>query len=223
MMEYVADGVFRLVREPTHVANAYLIEDVLVDAITRHTGPYLLRQLAGHPLSLVVLTHAHPDHQGAAAQICRSRQVPLACHYADVAAMEGNAPMLRNSLIGLAGRLWAGPPYPVARVLHGDEVIGGFRVIPAPGHTAGHLILFRDADRLAICGDLLNNVHPVTGAVRLQEPPPWMTLNPEQNRRSIRLLAALRPNAVCFGHGPVLRDMQQVAAFVDRLPATKRG
>lgn len=222
-MEYVAERVFRLVREPTHVANAYLIEDVLVDAITRHTGRFLLQQLTGRPLSLLMLTHAHPDHQGAAAQICRARHVPLACHQADVAAMEGRAPMLRNRLMRYAGRLWAGPPVPVRRVLHGGEVVGGFQVIHAPGHTAGHLILFREVDRLAICGDLLNNVQPVTGAIRLQEPPPWMTLNPDQNRRSIRLLAALRPNAVCFGHGPVLRDMRQLDAFVDRLPAPNHG
>ncbi|HWE60633.1 MAG TPA: MBL fold metallo-hydrolase, partial [Chloroflexota bacterium] len=179
----MAEDVYRIVRQPAHVANAYLLGDVLLDAMTRWTGRYILRRLAGHPLSLVALTHVHPDHQGAAAQICLARGVPLACHQADVAAMEGRAPMLRNPLVQLAGRLWAGPPYPVERILRDGDQVAGFRVVHAPGHTPGHSIFFRDADRLAICGDLLNNVHPLTGAVRLQEPPPWVTHDPAQNRR----------------------------------------
>jgi glyoxylase-like metal-dependent hydrolase (beta-lactamase superfamily II) len=66
VVEYVAEGVYRIVREPTRVANAYLVGDVLIDAMTRWTAGYLLRELAQTPLSLVALTHAHPDHQGAA-------------------------------------------------------------------------------------------------------------------------------------------------------------
>jgi glyoxylase-like metal-dependent hydrolase (beta-lactamase superfamily II) len=217
-MEAVADGVYRIVREPARVANAYLVGDVLVDAITRWTAGYLLGQLAPAPLALVVLTHAHPDHQGAAARICRARGVPLACHEADVTAAEGRRPLLPHPLLDLAGRCWAGPPYPVARPLRDGDEVAGFQIIHAPGHTPGHLLLFRPADRLAICGDVLNNVSPLTGRVRLGEPRPWLSCDPARNRRSIRLLAALEPATVCFGHGPVLRDMDRLTAFVRRLP-----
>lgn len=218
-MDRIAEGVYRIARAPFFTANAYLLEDVLVDAMTRAAGPYLARELCGRALSAVVLTHAHPDHQGAAAHICRTRGVPLACHAADAPAVEGRAPMLRNPLIRLAGRVWEGPPYPVSRVLFGGEEFAGFRVIHAPGHTAGHIVLFRERDGIAVCGDLLSNMHPVTRRAHLEEPPPWLMVNTAQNRRSLRLLATFQPRVLCFGHGPVLHDMARFSRFVRRLPS----
>jgi glyoxylase-like metal-dependent hydrolase (beta-lactamase superfamily II) len=42
----------------------YLIEDVLIDAGTRHAGRRILRQLKGRDVTAHALTHVHPDHQG---------------------------------------------------------------------------------------------------------------------------------------------------------------
>ncbi len=72
---------------------------------------------------------------------------------------------------------------------------------------------------MAIVGDVLNNVNPLTGKVGLAEPPVVFTVDREENRRSIRKLAQLRPSLVCFGHGPVLRDMEQLDRFVAQLPS----
>jgi hydroxyacylglutathione hydrolase len=89
----LAPHVWQLKRSPSNLFNVYLIEDVLIDTATRWDGPSLLKQLATTSLSQVALTHCHPDHQGAVKQICESRGIPLACHEADVASMEGRVPM----------------------------------------------------------------------------------------------------------------------------------
>jgi glyoxylase-like metal-dependent hydrolase (beta-lactamase superfamily II) len=152
-----------------------------------------------------------------AALVCRRFGVPLACHEADAAAMEGREPMLpRTAVVRWFGRLWSGPPYPVAHRLRGGETVAGFRVIPAPGHTPGHVIYFRQRDRVAIAGDLLANLGWLPGRPRLREPPRAFSADPEQNRRSIRTLLELGPSLVCFGHGPPLRDVALLERLVGR-------
>jgi glyoxylase-like metal-dependent hydrolase (beta-lactamase superfamily II) len=221
-MREVARGVWQLNGFPRNAVNCYLVEDVLIDAGTRWARSRVLSQLAGRRLTLVALTHCHPDHQGAAAAVCRRYGVPLACHEADVPAMEGRAPMLaRGGLIGLGIRILAGPPRKVERVLRDGDHVAGFRVVHAPGHTPGHLIYFRDSDRVAVAGDVLANINFLTGKPGLRQPPRVFSADPEQNRRSIRLLAELRPSLVCFGHGLPLREPDLLDAYVKRLGARR--
>ena len=217
-MQRIAHHVWQLNSNPPDRVNTYLIEDVLIDASTRGSASRLLNQLANVPLSLVALTHCHPDHQGAASQICETRHIPLACHEADVAAMEGRASMLpRNLLTTVIERMVGGPAYLVQRILHDGDEIAGFRVIHTPGHTPGHVIYFRESDRVAIVGDVLRNLNLFTGKAELSEMPGELTVDREESHRSIRKLAQLRPCIVCFGHGPVLRDMEQLDRLVARL------
>jgi glyoxylase-like metal-dependent hydrolase (beta-lactamase superfamily II) len=124
----------------------------------------------------------------------------------------------RTWQLRLSNRVFAGPPHPVGRVLHEGEEVAGFRVIHAPGHTPGHLLFFRDADRVALAGDVLANLHFLTLRPGLREPPGFFSADPARNRGSIRLLAGLKPSVVGFGHGPPLRDPAALAAFADRLP-----
>jgi len=219
--QMIAHHVWRLNnRFPANLFNVYLIEDVLIDAASRWDASIMLKQLANIPLSQVTLTHCHPDHQGAVKQICTTRGIPLACPEADIASMEGRAPMVpRTAAIKIMQLGFAGPAYSVQRSLHDGDEIAGFRIIHTPGHTPGHVIYFRESDRVAIVGDILRNNHPVTSKVGLYEPPAVFTLDPEENRRSIRKLVQLRPSIVCFGHGPVLYDMEQLDRFVARLPS----
>ena len=86
-------------------------------------------------------------------------------------------------------------------------------MIHAPGHSPGEVIFFRDSDRVAICGDVINNVNFLTGRTRVGEPPKIFTLDPEQNRRSIRKLAELEPSLVCPGHGPPFSEMAGLEAL----------
>jgi hydroxyacylglutathione hydrolase len=216
-MHQVVPGVWQLTGFPRHALNAYLVHDVLIDAATRWRTGRMLSVLAGRRLSLVALTHCHPDHQGAAAAVCRRFGVPLACHEADAPAMEGRSPMLpQTGLVRLGVRLLAGPPHPVGRILRDGDEVSGFRVIHAPGHTPGHVFYFRESDRFVIAGDVLANMNVVTGRAGLLEPPRPFSVDPALNRQSMRLLADLRPSVVCFGHGPPLTRPRELDEFVAR-------
>jgi hydroxyacylglutathione hydrolase len=221
-MERIAADVWLLSGYPDYYFNVYLAGGMLVDAATRWGTRRILRQIRDRPPRLVALTHCHPDHQGAAKAVCARFGIPLACHRADVPAAEGQIRMLpHNRLIRLGEWLWSGPRCPVGRVLEDGDELAGFRVIHAPGHTPGHCMFFRDSDRLCIAGDVLANMNFVTGKPGLREPPAVFSVDLAQNRRSIQLLADLKPNVVCFGHGPPLRNPELLERFVARWTASQ--
>jgi len=216
-IDRVAEGVWQLTGYPHSFVNCYLVGEVLMDCATRWAKSRLLRDLRGRRLSMIALTHCHPDHQGLAKLLCETRGIPLACHEADVPAMEGRGPMQPNNwILRLGKRCWSGPPCPVGRVLrHGDE-IAGFRIVHAPGHTPGHVMYFRDSDRVALAGDVLANLNFLTMQEQLVEPPRIFCSDPAENRRSIAKLAELEPSLVCFGHGPPLHDTARLRGLVRR-------
>lgn len=216
----MAPGVWRLDEFPRPLINVYLAEDVLIDAGRTWDAGRIRRQTAGLDLSLLALTHVHPDHQGAAKAICEERGIPLACHADDVDAMEGRRPVAATShpSARFYARLWAGPPREVDRVLHEGDDVAGFRVVHAPGHARGEVVFFRDSDRVAICGDMIRNISYLTLRARLDEPPADLTPDPAENRRSIRKLADLNPSLILPGHGPAVTDIAAFERFVSALP-----
>jgi hydroxyacylglutathione hydrolase len=218
-MKQLAQDVWRLDERIAPLINVYLVGDVLIDAGRRQDRKRIFGQLDGRGLSLLALTHAHPDHQGVAHALCEARGIPLACHADDIDAMEGRRPMSSGSTIGnLVVRRFGGPPHKVDRVLHDGDEVAGFRVVHAPGHSPGEVIFFREADRVAICGDVIRNVSYATMRRRLLEPPDGFNDDTAQNRASIRKLAALEPALILPGHGAAVRDMDAFKRFAERLP-----
>jgi hydroxyacylglutathione hydrolase len=220
-MKKLADDLYLLDGFPPHAINIYLVGDVLVDAGSRHAARRILRQLSGRTVDAHALTHAHPDHQGASHEVCEALRLPLWCGEGDAEAMEDGRIMERqpehpiNRLIGWA---FPGPPHPVECRLHEGDDVAGFRVLEVPGHSAGHAAFWRESDRALICGDVFTNVDTITGIPGLHEPKPFFTPDPARNRESMRRLAALRPELVCFGHGRPLRNPEKLAAFAEKLP-----
>lgn len=221
-MKQMAPGVWRLKQLPAPSVNVYLAEDVLIDAGTRWDRRRIFAEIEGRALSLLALTHVHPDHQGVAKDVCEARGIPLACHADDVDAMEGRRPIQEaaqdNPFNRLIKRFWQGPPYEVERVLNEGDEVAGFRVVHAPGHARGEVIFFRDSDRVAICGDVIRNMSYATGRPMLAEPPTIFTYDPVENRRSIRRLAELNPSLILPGHGPAVTDLAAFERFVASLP-----
>jgi glyoxylase-like metal-dependent hydrolase (beta-lactamase superfamily II) len=216
----LADDLWILNGFPPHAINVYVMGDVLVDAATRRAGRRILRQLEGRAISAHALTHAHPDHQGASKEVCEALGIPLWCGEADADAMEqGTIPEKQpdHPINRVIARFWLGPPHPVARRLREGDEIAGFQVLHVPGHSAGHVAYWREADRTLIVGDVIENINTLTGIPGLHLPPPVFTPDPERNRESALRLAALEPELVCFGHGKPLRDPGKLSRWAEGL------
>ncbi|HEX8101832.1 MAG TPA: MBL fold metallo-hydrolase [Solirubrobacteraceae bacterium] len=225
-MREVADGVHLITGLPPYAINCYLIEhpdgDVLVDAMTRLDAKRILKALRGRRLAGHVVTHAHPDHIGATHAVAGRRGLPVWVHEADRSAVEDPDEIARRQPQHPINQLFAnvmlGPGHPVARTLDEGDEVAGFRVLFTPGHSAGHISLWRERDGVLILGDVLNNQHPLLGFPRgLRLPLGIFTPDPETNRRSAKRLGELPARTVLFGHGPPERDSARFRAFTAAL------
>jgi hydroxyacylglutathione hydrolase len=219
----LAPGVWMLKGTPRNAINVYLVEDVLIDAATRRAGKRILSQLAGRPVSAHALTHAHSDHQGASNEVCERLGIPFWVGERDADAAE-DPTLIKERQPGhplnrLYYRIWCGPGRPVDRKLREGDEVAGFRVLDVPGHSAGHVAYWREADGVLIVGDVLNNMDTVTGLPGLREPKTFFTPDPAENRRSAKSkFGPLEPKLVLFGHGAPLRDTRKFVEFVRGLP-----
>jgi hydroxyacylglutathione hydrolase len=207
---------------PGRSLNVYLLGDVVVDAGVRWSRRRLARQLAGRQLVAHVLTHAHFDHAGCSAWLCHTLGVPLWCGAGDAAAIISGRVDTHGSLLvnRLQRTLAPVAAHPVTRTLEEGDLVAGFEVLEVPGHSPGALAFWRQRDRVLVCGDVLANfgLHP--SRPRLVSAPAALSSDAEQNRRSARRLAGLRPRVACFGHGFAVTDPGRFAAALGQLGPT---
>lgn len=193
------------------MVNAYLVGDVLVDAGTPAARRRVLRQLGGYEVRAHMVTHAHPDHFGSSHAVCEALELPLWAGAKDAEAIETARPVVAPGRIpALMSRMKMPPAHPVAKGLREGDQVADFTVLDVPGHSPGHVALWRESDRTLVCGDVFFRLLRVSA--------PWkiMTVDVERNRSSMRRLAALRPELVLFGHGPPLRDPERLARVAER-------
>jgi len=222
-MREVAEDVFHLPLTPRSSVNAYLLGDVLVDAGYFPKAAGLLKAVRGRAVARHVVTHAHLDHAGGSRAVQEALGVPVQGGERDVEALRSgrmvfDAPRLLRPAIARATRV---APVPDAEPLEiGSEVGPGFVVLDTPGHSPGHVSLWRERDGVLVCGDVVNAMSLITTRPGLHEPPAAFTPDVERNRESIRTIAALRPRLVLAGHGPPLRDAAEpLAALAASLPS----
>ncbi|WP_346958283.1 MBL fold metallo-hydrolase [uncultured Arthrobacter sp.] len=227
----VADGVYQLRTGRGRLAShVYLVrsgpEWVLVDAGWPHAGQpifaaaELLFGPGTRPAS-IVLTHVHPDHSGSAPELARRWAVPVYVHPAELPQAPGKlleeyanpldrwvlGPLLRllpPGTIQAADLTDVAHPFDPAQGMPG---LPGWRCIPTPGHTPGHIALFREADGVLLSGDAvltvdLNTVRGLLARAPSVSGPPWITTwDRAAAETSIAVLAELRPHVLASGHG----------------------
>jgi hydroxyacylglutathione hydrolase len=222
-MKQVADGVWHLNTFffPNGI-NAFLVEDVLIDAGGRQAAKGILRNLDGRTVTAHALTHAHPDHQGSSHAVCERLGIPFWVGERDVDAAEDPSQIAarqpNHPIAQFFAKVFTGPGHKVDRALREGDEIAGFKVLDVPGHSLGHIAYWRESDRVLILGDVLNNMDILTGIPGLRLPKNFVTPDPETNRRSVKRLGPLEPSLVLFGHGAPLRDTRKFVDFCAELP-----
>jgi glyoxylase-like metal-dependent hydrolase (beta-lactamase superfamily II) len=210
--------------EGLRASNVYLLVApeglTLVDCGLRGEAGKITTQLAraGHAvtgLRQVVITHAHMDHTGSAAEIVRLSGAKVLVHKDEVPYIEGAASLpaksgLDRAVSWLSAKIMPAPPaVKVDTILEDGAIIpgtGGFVALHTPGHTPGHICLYHPERRILFCGDALFNRHPLTGKPGLREPMAVVSVDPAQARASIRKLAALDVEVLLSGHGEPIME-----------------
>lgn len=223
MLRQIAPEVFQIPLMPRNSINCYIIEGVLVDSGIRSSYTTIKKALREVPVYQHVLTHAHADHQGCSDQICAAFSIPLLCHPDEVFRTEtgmvtNDYPTPQHWIAKLQQKYWAGQGHQVEQTIVENDKIGNFRVIETPGHSAGHISLFRELDGVLIMGDAATNMNLLTTATGLRLPPDIFTSDQQRNIKSLQKLAQLNPSVICFGHGPVLQNTnRKFEQFVARV------
>jgi glyoxylase-like metal-dependent hydrolase (beta-lactamase superfamily II) len=133
-------------------------------------------------------------------------------------------------LMSLTSPLFSRGPIDVKRWLHSlpaDGAVPGmsdWRWIHTPGHTPGHISLYRARDRTMIVGDaFITTMQESAYAVATQRPelhgpPMYFTSDWDSARESVRRLSALSPDLVVAGHGRPLHgdEMRHALARLAR-------
>jgi glyoxylase-like metal-dependent hydrolase (beta-lactamase superfamily II) len=228
-MQEIAPGVTVI---PTLIANAYLVGDaaswVLVDACTPGNERRIQRAAArrfgraSRPRA-ILLTHGHFDHAGSAAPLADAWGVRIYAHTVELPYLTGKsqyppfnlsspgffttiARFFPNTTVNLGTRVDAFTP---GRPVPGLE---DWETIETPGHTPGHVSFFRHRDRVLLAGDAVTtmNLDSFWGTIAKRKqvcrPPVPATHDWKNARRSVELLAGLRPSWIAAGHGAPMRD-----------------
>jgi hydroxyacylglutathione hydrolase len=122
-------------------------------------------------IATVVLTHAHPDHIGAARAIKQSTGCTVVAHRGEQAWIEDVELQARQRPVPGFERL-VGGPVTLDRLISAGDVLelGGLRaeVIDTPGHSPGSISLLLADDAALFCGDAI----PAPGEMPIYEDVP---------------------------------------------------
>ena len=225
----LAADLWRIPTAPAALVNSYaFVEDdgsvTLVDTGVKQAPARIVAGLAAigkHPkdVTRILLTHAHPDHAGGAAEMARRTGAPVSLHDAEHSWAGAGEVLAKPTETSLLGRLLMRvskptfEPFEPGPALRDGEVLpvaGGLRVVHTPGHSPGHVSLLHEPSGVLITGDAIFNVR----GLRLS--PKSLCADFQMTRQTAHRLGELDYDVAAFTHGPEIRDnaREQVRGFL---------
>jgi len=206
-------------------------EWVLIDTGLENSAEFILKSTekrfgAGSRPQAIILTHGHFDHVGSVIRLANFWDVPVYIHHleipyitgkkdypvVDVTANEGIVAKMSvtfpRTSINLGYRAVELPP-------DGSiPCMPGWKWLHTPGHTQGHISLFRQKDRVLIVGDAFcTTKHEsffsiLTQKDQISGPPKYLTTNWEEAEESVKHLQDLKPMLAIPSHGKPLKGKE---------------
>ena len=224
---FVAPGVWRI---KDVFVNMFIIQNregtnwVLVDAGLKSSAAKIKNTIKelfdsiSSP-SAIIITHGHFDHRGSLKQLADEFGSPVYCHHMEIPYLAGKAsyppadPTVGGGMMTYLSFIYPRGPIDVhdhLNELPEDNTVPAltdWKWIHTPGHTPGHISLFRDQDGVLIAGDAIvttkqESIYGVATQVEIMSGPPrYFTPDWGSAASSVKELAALEPNIIATGHG----------------------
>ncbi|KIO62685.1 hypothetical protein B4064_0251 [Caldibacillus thermoamylovorans] len=225
LVQQVAEGVFSYTIQIVNIAMVRTSNDfVLIDTGMPESEKKIfeiVEEIFGENAKpeAIILTHGHFDHVGSIEKLLTQWDVPVYAHPLEIPYLTGqkNYPDPDGTVEGgLVAKI--SPMFPNEEVHLGNHVkplqdngelphLSEWKWIHTPGHSDGHISLFREKDRTLIAGDAFITVKQDSLAkVLVQErevngPPRYLTTDWQLAKKSVEKLAALHPRVAVTGHG----------------------
>jgi glyoxylase-like metal-dependent hydrolase (beta-lactamase superfamily II) len=227
----VATGVWGL---KIVFVNVYMIAAgdhwVLVDAGLIGSAGRILKManelFDGLPPAAIVLTHGHFDHRGALNSLLDTWNVPVYAHMMELPYLNGQCayppadPTVGGGLMSVLSVLYPRRPINLGANLCRLPDDGSIPFLPqwlyiaTPGHSPGHISLYRSKDRLLIAGDAFvttkqeSAIATLFATKQLNGPPKYFTPDWISAKASVNKLWQLRPSVAATGHGMPMRGKE---------------
>ncbi|MMZ60526.1 putative metallo-hydrolase YflN [compost metagenome] len=171
----------------------------------------------------ILLTHGHFDHVGGIIELIEHWGVKVYAHPLEMPYLTGERhyvppdPSVDGGLIAKMSGLFPNAPIQLGEHIKPLAEDGSIPYLPdwrwihTPGHTPGHISLFRDKDRTLVAGDAFVTVKQESVyKVLVQEqeisgPPKYFTSDWSAAYRSAEALSKLNPAVAVTGHGQPMR------------------
>jgi glyoxylase-like metal-dependent hydrolase (beta-lactamase superfamily II) len=174
----------------------------------------------------IILTHGHFDHVGSVAKLATKWHVPVYAHYMELPYLTGRSsypppdPSVGGGVMASLSFMYSRSPINIegqVEALPEDMSVPGlpgWKWIFTPGHTPGHISLYRESDKLLIVGDAFVTTKAESAMATINQtkmisgPPKYFTPDWEAAEQSVATLAELQPNIAASGHGMPMEGVE---------------